>query len=208
MIRCHFDAHKVKKRTPRRDAPTVEVQIAANSSIISPLSDGDDDTGPTHPEPKGPTHPKPKRKQIRLTASAIQQRRIDDLAAKRHKSDAHKAAVRLFNAEKQKLNGMSIRQVHDTILAEYETCPSISMISRYASKEGLVNASPTKMGPIGKISSIAYKFLCQAYKSLVPINQMNACAGHNSRAKMIPTSEVVICPIMGHISIACPCPRD
>jgi len=22
------------------------------------------------------------------------------------------------------------------------------------------------------------------------------------------SSEVVICPIMGHISIACPCPRD
>jgi hypothetical protein len=77
--------------------------------------------------------------------------------------------------------------VCDSILAEYETCPSISTISGYASKEGLVNASPMKMGPVGTISSIAYKFLCQAYKSLVPINQMNACAGHNSRAKMIPT---------------------
>ena len=33
---------------------------------------------------------------------------------------------------------------------------------------------------------MAYKFLCQAYKSLVPINQMNACAGDNSRVKMIP----------------------
>ena len=67
MIRRHFEARKAKKRTPRHDAPTVEVQIAANSSIISPFSDGDDDTGPMHPEPKGPTHPKPKRKQIRLT---------------------------------------------------------------------------------------------------------------------------------------------
>ena len=67
MIRRHFEAHKAKKRTPRQNAPTVEVQIAANSSVISPLADGDDDTGPTHPEPKGPTHPKLKRKQIRLT---------------------------------------------------------------------------------------------------------------------------------------------
>ena len=98
-IRCHFEAHKAKKRTPRRDAPTVKVQIAANSSVISPLTDGDNDTGPTHPEPKGPTHPKPKRKQIRLTATTIQQRRINNLAAKRHKSVAHKAAVRLFNVK-------------------------------------------------------------------------------------------------------------
>ncbi len=43
-----------------------------------------------------------------------------------------------------------------------------------------------KMGPVGCILAMAYKFLCQAYKSLVPINQMNACTGDNSRAKMIP----------------------
>jgi len=134
----------------------------------------------------GPTHPKPKRKQIRPTASTVQQRRPNDQAAKRHKSDAHKAAVRLFNSEKQKPDGMSIRQVHEHVTAKFETCPSIAMISRYASKEELVNASPMKMGPIGHILAMGYKFLCQAYKSLVPINQMNACAGENSRAKMIP----------------------
>ena len=33
---------------------------------------------------------------------------------------------------------------------------------------------------------MAYKFLCHAYLSLIPINQMNACAGDNSRKKMIP----------------------
>jgi hypothetical protein len=43
-----------------------------------------------------------------------------------------------------------------------------------------------KIGPLGHISAVAYKFLCQAYKSLVPLNQMNACAGDNSRSKMIP----------------------
>jgi hypothetical protein len=190
MIRRHLEALEAKQRTPRRDAPTVDVQITANNSVLSPLTGGDDNdpTASTAGTTKttGPTHPKPKRKQIRPTASAIQQSRIDDLVAKRHKSDAHKAAVRLFNAEKQKPDGMSIRQVHDTIMAKYETCPSIATISRYASKEGLVNASPTKMGPIGHISAMAYKFLCQAYKSLVPINQMNACTGDNSRAKMIP----------------------
>jgi hypothetical protein len=142
---------------------------------------------------RGPAqHPKPKRKQIRLTASAIQQRRVDNLAAKRHKSDAHK----------QKPDGMSIRMVYDAITAKYETCPSIATISRYAKRKagthqhfpnedwspwpyfgrgiqvsmGLINTSPMKIGPLGHISAVAYKFLCQAYKSLVPLN----------RSKMIP----------------------
>ncbi len=59
------------------------------------------------------------------------------------------------------------------------------MISRYV-KLGLVDASPMKMGPVGHIDAISYKLLCQAYTSLIPINQMNACAGDNSRKKMIP----------------------
>jgi hypothetical protein len=96
-----------------------------------------------------------------------------------------KAAVRLFQAEKQKPDGMSIRMVYDAITANYETCPSIATISRYA-KQGLINAFPMRTGPLGHILAVAYKFLCQAYKSLVPINQMNACTGDNSRAKMIP----------------------
>ena len=68
----------------------------------------------------GPTNPKPKHKQIRPTASAIQQQWcINNLKVKRHKSDVHKAAVRLYSPEKQSLyspekqkpTGMSIRQV-------------------------------------------------------------------------------------------------
>ena len=130
----------------------------------------------------GTRHPKPNRKQIQPTAFAIQQRRVEDLAAKRHKSNVHKAAMRLF---KQKSDGMSIRQVYYSITAKYKTRPSIATISRYA-KEGLINASPMKMGPVGHILSVAYKFLCKAYKSLIPINQMNECTGDNSQAKMIP----------------------
>ena len=49
-----------------------------------------------------------------------------------------------------------------------------------------MNVSPMKMGPEGHVSAQAYKNLCQAYSSLVPINQMNACAGDNSRKKLIP----------------------
>ena len=49
-----------------------------------------------------------------------------------------------------------------------------------------MNASPKKMGPIGRLSALTYKILCSAYSSLVPINQMNALAGNNTRKSMIP----------------------
>jgi hypothetical protein len=91
-----------------------------------------------------PQFPKPKRKQIRPTVSTVQQRRIDDLKAKRHKSDAYKVAVRLYDVEKQKPNGMSVRKVLSVILANFKVCPSRSTIARYA-KHGLMNASPVKM---------------------------------------------------------------
>jgi len=74
--------------------------------------------------PSAPQFPKPKRKQIRPTASTVQQRRVHDLKAKRHKSSAHKAAVRLYDVEKQKPNGMSVRKVLSAILAKFDVCPS------------------------------------------------------------------------------------
>jgi hypothetical protein len=183
MIRRRLEALEAKQK------PLLVVVVTNNDADLSTLTCEDDDptaSATTTTTTTGPVqHPKPKRKQIRHTARAIQQSRVDNLAAKRHKSDAHKAAVRLFQAEKQKPDGMSIRMVYDAITAKYETCPSIATISRYA-KQGFTNASPMRMSPFGHILAVAYKFLCQAYKSLVPINQMNACAGDNSRAKMIP----------------------
>ncbi len=97
----------------------------------------------------------------------------------------HKAAVRLYNIEKQKPNGMSVRKVLSVILAKFKVCPSRSTIACYAN-HGLMNASSMKMGTAGLLSTMAYKFLCQAYLSLIPINPMNACAGDNSRKEMIP----------------------
>ena len=64
-------------------------------------------------------------------------------------------------------------------------CPSASSICRY-NNEGLVNASPKKMGPAGRLSALTFKLLCNAYSSLVPINQINALAGNNTRKNMIP----------------------
>ena len=113
-----------------------------------------------------PTNPKPKRKQIRSTSSSVQQWRIDDLAAKRHKSEAHKAAVRLFDAEKRKPDGMSIRQVHDFITSKYETCPGIATISRYVNN-GLVGVSPMKGMRRGFSSDNIYKFIAYLQRTVI-----------------------------------------
>ena len=117
MIRRRLEALEAKQR------PLMVVVVTNNDADLSTLTGEEDTTTTTTTGPA--QHPKPKRKQIRLTASAIQQRRVDNLAAKRHKSDAHK----------QKPDGMSIRMVYDAITAKYETCPSIATISRYAKRK-------------------------------------------------------------------------
>ncbi len=73
----------------------------------------------------GSINPKPKRKQIRPTASTVQQRHVHNLAAKRHKSNAHNVAMHLYNAKKQKPNGMSIWQVQAAITANTKCAPAL-----------------------------------------------------------------------------------
>ena len=75
------------------------------------------------------TTPTPKCKQIRLTAKGKQQQPVDNLRVRKHKSDAHKAAVRLYNSEQQKPNGLSIRQVRDVIMERFGLSPIIATIS-------------------------------------------------------------------------------
>jgi hypothetical protein len=52
-----------------------------------------------------------------MTATALQQKRVEDLKQKRHKVDVHKEAVRLYTHEMEKPEGawMSSRQVQDHI---------------------------------------------------------------------------------------------
>jgi hypothetical protein len=164
MIRRRLEALEAKQTTPHR--------VVTNNDVdLSPLNGEDNDpaeSATTTTMTTGPTqHPKPKRKQIQPTAPTVQQRRVDNLAAKRHKSDVHKVAVHLFKAEKQNPDGMSIRLVYDAITAKYEICPSIATISRYA-KQGLINASPMKMGPVCHILSVTYKFYARPTRASCP----------------------------------------
>jgi hypothetical protein len=115
MILRRFEA---KQTTPCRDVTIRDIEVAANGSDKSPLTGDDEHTTTTLTTTTltaAPTHPKPKRKQIRATASSVQQRRIDNQALKKHKSDAHKAAVRQWDSERKKPEGMSIRKVRRRI---------------------------------------------------------------------------------------------
>jgi hypothetical protein len=123
--------------------------------------------------------PPPKWTKQRMTALALQKKQVEDLKQMKHKSVAHKEAVRLYLKEKEKPGGMSLRQVQDHIAKKYSVTVHYSTISRYAN-EGLLNALPKKMGPAGKFAKSTYKLLCDALSSFIPINQMNACAGDNS----------------------------
>jgi hypothetical protein len=91
--------------------------VISNEPLLLDLT-GNDDALPTMVTTSSePTIPKPKCKQIRPNASSIKQRRVHDVKAKRHKSDAHKAAVCLYNAKKQKPNGLLIQKVQAAITA-------------------------------------------------------------------------------------------
>ncbi len=70
-------------------------------------------------------------------------------------------------------------------MGKFKVCLSKATIACYAN-HGHIDASPMKMGLFSHLLAMGYKFLCQAYFSLIPINQMNGCAGDNSRKKMIP----------------------
>ncbi len=123
-----------------RPSPNNRVIIISNEPSLSNLTSKDNGLrmSTSRTTSSGPTNPKPKQKQTCPTTSAIQQRRIDDLKAKRHKSDVHLVAMRLYGSKRQKPDGMSIWQVVDVITSRFETCPSKATIACYA-KNGLIS---------------------------------------------------------------------
>ena len=125
--------------------------------------------------------PPPRGIKQRMTVYAL-----EDMKQKNHKSDAHKEAVHLYVQEKAKLDRLSLRQVQEKIMKKYSVNIHHLTICCYAN-EGLVGASPKKMGPPGHISKANYKILCAALSSFIPMNQMNAHAGDNTRTKLIIT---------------------
>jgi hypothetical protein len=127
----------------------------------------------------------PKHVRIRKTAPAAMRDRVEELKQKRHFSTAHKEATRLFAQEcvKPGGEGMSTVQVAEQIKI-YSVGPSAETIRREV-KKGHVGTFPMKMGPVGSVPRCDYRYLCDAFASFTPINQLNKRAGLNVRDKMI-----------------------
>jgi hypothetical protein len=112
--------------------------------------------------------PPPKRIKQRMTACALEKKRVEDRKQKKHRSDTLKEAVSLYVQEKAKPDGLSLRQVQAKMKKKYLVDIHYSTISRYAN-EGLVGASPKKLGPPGHLSKGNYKLLCAALSSFIPV---------------------------------------
>jgi hypothetical protein len=162
--------------------PPVIVHCGSPLSLtdLSATEDGTESTAHPATNVTADGVPPPKRKKQRMTALALQKKNVEDRKQKKHKSDAHKEAVRLYLKEREKPGGMSLRQVQDEIAKKYSITVNYSPISRYANA-GLLNVSPKKKGPAGTFAQSTYKLLCDALSSFIPINQMNARAGDNSQ---------------------------
>ena len=99
----------------------------------------------------------------------------------------HKAGTKLYDNERGKEKGLSLRKVERQIKMKHKGVgPSATTIYHYVVELGLVGMSPRKPGPEGYIPRDMYKVLCAAFGSFMRINQINALGGDNCRSKMIP----------------------
>ena len=111
----------------------------------------------------------PKRKQQMMTATALQQKRVEDLKQKRHKVDVHKEAVRLYTHEMEKPEGarMSSRQVQDHIQKKILWCRAKFFYNEPIRKRGAGECIPQEDGhkwqPIGGDIQIALRSVIQSH---------------------------------------------
>ena len=93
MVRRRYQQTLINARTCPQTL--TDNAVIGDKSSLSDLTFNDKDI--QSPPTTASSFHTPKRKQIRLTARGIQQQRVDDLKVRGHKSDAHKAVVRLYN---------------------------------------------------------------------------------------------------------------
>jgi hypothetical protein len=172
--------------------PLSNIDINSGCSESSPLTDPSG-MMPIRNENFSPSPPRKLKKQ-RLTSQQLQDKREYNLDQKRPAIKAHKAATLLYNKERGKSGGMSVREVKQAIKLKHKGFgPSRSTIQHYVVNLGLIGMSPRKPGP-GNIPAVMYKYksLCAAFGSCMRINQINALGGDNSGSKMIPLIAVMM----------------
>ena len=159
----------------KRGNPVLEVFLQTPqpaSTDVSPLTNHDTASSATTSTTNGASLPR-QPKIRRLNSRQKQDQRVEELSKKLLFKEAHKAATKLYDEERKKEGGMSVRQVSQKIKSEFGVGPSKASVHRYVSN-GNVGESPKKMGPVGSISPIVYKTLCTAFASKLRIVQLNA----------------------------------
>ena len=115
------------------------------------------------------------------------------------KSNALKAATKLFHAEQQKENGMSSKQVAAAIKKRYSGLgPSSRSITRYVNKYNLVGVSPVKRGSPGQIPRSAFESLCVTVESYISINQVNRTCTKIGKQKLAMLVNAVVWKDLAH----------
>ena len=128
--------------------------------------------------------PRPKAKQIRLTASGMQQWRINKFDATEHQKRAFKRATSWYAREKEKPDGLSSYAISKKVKVEFDGVgPSPRTLQRYAN-DGIGGTSPLKPGVQSDIPKSLYKSLCIAFESYIRINQLNARDGNLALNKL------------------------
>ncbi len=84
----------ITQRLPGGTKQSIVWDSSQTSSTFSPLTNEDEPTASARVSMSIQSRIEPpKRKQQRMTASGVQDKRVDDLKQKKHKSKAHKDAV-------------------------------------------------------------------------------------------------------------------
>ena len=179
------------KHGMKENIPLCNINVnSGNISEVSPLTDtmAADilaDMSATNKENLSPSPPQKLKKQ-RMNSQQAQDKREADLMKKMQYSKAHKAATILYDNERGKEKGLTLRKIESLIREKHKVGPSASTIYHYVVELGLVGMPPRNRGPEGNIPSEMYAALCAAFGSFMRINQINALVGDNTRRKVIP----------------------
>jgi hypothetical protein len=177
------------KSLTAKSLPLLAVEINTNEhSDISPLSNDRrlaEISGMI--EKNFPPLPPRKLKKQQINSQQVQDKRENDLEAKKRLSKAHKAAMVLYASKRAKEGGLSVRACEKIIKSKHHGIgPSYSTIYHYVVDLGCIGISPIKPGPEGNYPPNIYRALCAAFGSFMQINQVNSSGRDNSQTKMVP----------------------
>ncbi len=131
---------------------------------------------------------KPIVKQQQRTASQTQQHRLNSAAVQKHHNNATKHATKWYAAEKEKKaqgkKGLSAEEVCKNVNETYKTNLHQKRIGNLVTK-GYIGVTPPKPGAKGKIPTIAYKSICQAFNSHIKINQFIGKVEENTQKNLL-----------------------